>query len=148
MDRFPETVDAVIVCTPHHVRSEIVLPAVDARKHVLVEKPLATSVEEADLLIRAARRRGVKLGVVFQPRLEDDLRALVEALRSGRLGRLLYLSGYVKWYREPGILHPVAREVGHRGRWGSDDPGHPHAGSPALERGACPGRCRGRQSPA
>ncbi len=101
LDRFLEAVDAVIVCTPHYVRAEIVLPAVEAGKHVLVEKPLATSLEEADLLIRAARERGVKLGVVFQSRFEDDVQTLVSVLRSGRLGRLLYLSGYVKWYREP-----------------------------------------------
>ena len=102
LDRFLEAVDAVIVCTPHHVRSEIMLPAVEEGKHVLVEKPLATSMEEADLLIREARRKGVKLGVIFQSRFEDDIKALVNALESGRLGRLLYLSGYVKWYREPG----------------------------------------------
>jgi len=88
LDRFLEAVDAVIARTSHYVRSEIVLPAVEVGKNVLAEKPLATSVGEAYLLIPAAQEQGVRLGVVFQSRLGDDIKALVSVLASGSSGTL------------------------------------------------------------
>jgi predicted dehydrogenase len=58
-----DEVAAVSVCVPHHLHLEITLAAIEAGKHVLVEKPLALSVDECDEIIAAARDRGVTVGV-------------------------------------------------------------------------------------
>lgn len=55
--------DAVVIATPNSSHLEIALEAAEAGKHMLVEKPLARSVEEAGLIVSAARRQGVKLMV-------------------------------------------------------------------------------------
>ena len=93
--------DAVSICTPHHVRSELAIPIAHARKHILIEKPLAISLEEADKIIGVCRDSNVKLGVIFQSRFADDVQRLKWAIDEGRLGKLMLISGYVKWYRAP-----------------------------------------------
>ena len=54
-------IDAVVITTPHHVHVAEALAAIEAGKHVLVEKPLATTVADCDRIIDAAARRGVVL---------------------------------------------------------------------------------------
>jgi predicted dehydrogenase len=61
-------VDAVIICTPHHMHSDMIVRAARAGKHVLVEKPLATSVRDADTAIAAAADHRVKLMVAYNHR--------------------------------------------------------------------------------
>ena len=100
-DEFLHNIDALSVCTPHNVRSELILPAAAAGKHVLVEKPLAITLEEADRIISACEENHVKLGVVFQSRFADDVQSVKKALSGSLLGKLIFISGYVKWYRKP-----------------------------------------------
>ena len=100
-DDFLSNVDAVSICTPHNVRLDLILPAAAAGKHILVEKPLAISLEEADRIIEVCDKNHVKLGVIFQSRFMDDIQSIKRAISEGQLGRLFLISGYVKWYREP-----------------------------------------------
>ncbi len=99
--RFLEHIDVLDLCTPHHVRSELILPAATKGKHILVEKPLAISLEEADEIIKVCNEAKVKLGVIFQSRFEEDIQLLNNYLKEGKLGKPLAFSGYVKWYRDP-----------------------------------------------
>jgi predicted dehydrogenase len=69
-------IDAVVVCTPHHMHSRMVVQGAQAGKHVLVEKPLATSLPEADEAIAAANKFHVNLMVAYNQRF---LRAVMEA---------------------------------------------------------------------
>jgi len=81
-------VDAVAVCTPPATHAELALAALDAGKHLFLEKPLAPSLEEADRIVaRAARSsRQVLVGLNFRRhRLVERARELV---REGRLGRI------------------------------------------------------------
>jgi predicted dehydrogenase len=79
-------VDAVNICTPHPLHAEPAARAAAAGKHVLVEKPLASSLADCDRIIEAARRGGVKLGVVSQRRFYAPCQRIRRAIDDGKLG--------------------------------------------------------------
>jgi predicted dehydrogenase len=96
--RHPE-VDFVDVCTFPEFRLEPLRLAAAARKHVLVEKPMATDIETAHQMMDMARKAGILLGVVSQHRFDDASLFLARAIPAGRLGKLIECDCYVKWYR-------------------------------------------------
>ena len=91
-------VDAVVVSTPHHLHVEQTLLACRAGRHVICEKPLATSLEDADAMIAACRNAKVQLGVALCSRYRDNAiqaRALVQEGAIGQvIGIHLSLIGY------------------------------------------------------
>ncbi len=95
-----EDIDVVAVCTESGNHLEPAIAAARAGKHVLVEKPIEVSLERADELIAVCRSERVKLGVIFQNRYKPDYIRLKEAVRQGRLGKILLGNAYIKWYRE------------------------------------------------
>jgi predicted dehydrogenase len=84
-------IDAVVIATPPSTHAALALEALAAGKHVLVEKPLATSTADADAIIAAAERADRRLMVghtfVYNPAVE----LLRDLVRSGDLGRLYYI---------------------------------------------------------
>jgi predicted dehydrogenase len=84
------TVDAVIVATPVATHYRLAMAAIEAGKHVLVEKPLALGRAEAEALIAAARRRGVVLMVDHTFVYTGAVQKIKELVDGERLGRLLY----------------------------------------------------------
>jgi UDP-N-acetyl-2-amino-2-deoxyglucuronate dehydrogenase len=94
-------VDYVDVCTYPDFRLAAVEACAKARKHVHVQKPMATSLSDAARMIGAAHRAGVLLGVASQQRFTDGALFLKQAIESGRLGKLIQADAYVKWYRAP-----------------------------------------------
>src|SRR5215469_1597666 len=81
-------IDAVVVTTPHYLHTEEAMAAIESGKHVLVEKPLATSVEDCDRLMEAAARNRVVIAVGYQQRFRvNNLRAR-DFIRSGNAGAL------------------------------------------------------------
>ena len=82
---FVKEVDAVVVCTPHPFHAEPAVRAAEAGVHVLVEKPLASSLQDCDAMITAARSTGVSLGVVSQRRWYKPVIRVKEAIESGRI---------------------------------------------------------------
>jgi UDP-N-acetyl-2-amino-2-deoxyglucuronate dehydrogenase len=93
--------DAVVIGSPSGLHAEQGGRAAAAGLHVLVEKPIDVTLERADALIGAASRAGVRLGVLFQDRVQPSLAALRNVLSAGELGRVLLVSARVKWYRPP-----------------------------------------------
>lgn len=81
-------VDIVYIATPNALHKEAVLAAARAGKHVLCEKPLALTVEDAREMDEACRAAGVILRVAFQIRLERMLHRVREIIASGELGEL------------------------------------------------------------
>lgn len=81
-------VDAVAVCVPAASHVEVALAALEARRHVFIEKPLALSLTEADRLIERARGSEVKTMVGFNMRWHGMVRRAREAVRRGALGRI------------------------------------------------------------
>jgi predicted dehydrogenase len=84
-------VDAVVVCTPAGTHAHLAAKALEWGKHVLVEKPLATSAAAAAALIDLAGRRGRTLMVGHTFRYHAVVRALHELVRSGELGEVRYV---------------------------------------------------------
>jgi UDP-N-acetyl-2-amino-2-deoxyglucuronate dehydrogenase len=97
LDKAP--IDAVTVATPTGLHASVAIPAARAGKHVLCEKPLDTTAAKAQSIIDACRQSGVILSPVFQNRFGAGATAMKAAIDAGRFGRLLFVSGKVKWLR-------------------------------------------------
>lgn len=83
------SVDAVYVCTPHALHAEQTIQAARAGKHVLVEKPMALTVAEAEAMVEAAERAGVRLGVGFHVRHHPAQKEVGRLMAEGQLGDVL-----------------------------------------------------------
>ncbi|MBA2482170.1 MAG: Gfo/Idh/MocA family oxidoreductase [Planctomycetes bacterium] len=88
-DALDPSIDLVCVCTPHHLHAEQVVAALAAGKHVLCEKPLATTPDDVRRMVDAsalAEKRGVVASGVFQHRFSPLVRRLHELVRGGDFG--------------------------------------------------------------
>jgi len=92
-------IDYVDICTFPAFRLEPLLLSAKAQKHVLVQKPIAASLDVARQMIQAAESAGITLGVVSQHRFDESSRFLIKALQEQRLGRVLQCDCYLKWFR-------------------------------------------------
>jgi predicted dehydrogenase len=79
-------IDAVDLCLPHHLHASATLSAFEAGKHVLLEKPLANSLAEADAMIEASRKAGLVFAVAENFRYEPAVRRAAEILARGDIG--------------------------------------------------------------
>jgi predicted dehydrogenase len=91
--------DLVLILTPPDSHLELVRRFAAAGKHILLEKPLATSTDRAEALVNTAKAAGVRLGVVFQYRFRAASQALIQAIDAGRLGQLAAVSVVCPWWR-------------------------------------------------
>ena len=82
-------VDAVTICTPTITHTELALHAIEAGKHVLVEKPMTNTVAEAEALIRAARKNGVHLAVGFVERFNPAVHEAYRLISEGAIGDII-----------------------------------------------------------
>lgn len=82
-------VEAVILATPHSLHAEQIERAVAAGKHVFCEKPLAHTRKGAEAAVNACKAKGLVLGMGHERRWEPPVARMLEAARSGKLGRLL-----------------------------------------------------------
>ena len=83
-----DRVDAVVICTPHHLHAAQCVAAASAGKHVIVEKPIATSLEDAVTVVEAARRAGVHLSVNLSYRYFAHVQEARSLIHAGALGEL------------------------------------------------------------
>jgi scyllo-inositol 2-dehydrogenase (NADP+) len=96
-----DEVDLVVVSTPPNTHADWVLRALQAGKHVVVEKPFCLTVEEADRQIAAAAEADLLLAVYQNRRWDADYLAVKKAVRSGRLGEVFHLETFVGGYDHP-----------------------------------------------
>ncbi|MBC7321159.1 Gfo/Idh/MocA family oxidoreductase [bacterium] len=94
-----EDLDFVSISTPHSSHYEIAKTALNSGVNVLVEKPLALSLEEAKELCFLADNLGLKLGMVVQMRYNPLIELAQDAVKNGTLGRLFLGSVHMLWYR-------------------------------------------------
>jgi predicted dehydrogenase len=88
--KLPE-VELVVVATLHDSLAEITLAAIEAGKHILVEKPAARNTKELEPVIVAAKKKGIKVHVGFNHRYHRSLRKARELINSGELGELMFI---------------------------------------------------------
>ena len=90
---------AVAICTPSGLHSQQGVAAARAGKHVITEKPMAITLEQADALVQACDDAGVQLFVVKQNRLNPSVQLLKRAVDKGRFGRIYLANTTVRWNR-------------------------------------------------
>jgi UDP-N-acetyl-2-amino-2-deoxyglucuronate dehydrogenase len=111
--------DAVCVCTPSGMHAEGAIEALEAGKHVVIEKPVDVTLEAADRLIEVQRATGRRVAVVSQHRFDTATQAVHEALTRGEFGRLTSGSADVRWWRSQSYYD----SGGWRGTWELDGGG-------------------------
>jgi predicted dehydrogenase len=109
-------IDAVSVLTPSGMHAEHAVRIAHSKRHVVVEKPMALRLEDADRMIRAADDAGVRLFVVKQNRFNVPVVKAREALEAGRFGKLVLGTVRVRWCREQAYYDQDAW----RGTWLQD----------------------------
>lgn len=92
-------IDLVHVCTPPSSHAEIAIHCMDAGKNVLVEKPMAPSLQECDQMLEAEKRNGVVLGCIAQNRFRNSIYKLKTTLDSGLAGKLRCAHVNSLWWR-------------------------------------------------
>jgi predicted dehydrogenase len=80
-------IEAVIVGTPHPLHAAPTIAAARSGVHVLVEKPMAATLADCDAMLAAARKSGVKLGVISQRRFLEPVVRMKHAIAAGKIGK-------------------------------------------------------------
>ena len=88
-----EEVEAVVVCSENKNHARDVIPALQGRVHVLCEKPIATTVEDARAMIQASENSGSQLRTAFPVRYLPPVARAREIVRGGSMGRVLAVNG-------------------------------------------------------
>lgn len=114
-------VDAVSICTWNNTHAEIAILALEAGKHVLCEKPLAKSLEQAEMVAEAVKRTGKLLLVGFVRRYSDQVKLLKKYTDSDALGDIYYAKA------------SILRRLGNPGGWFSDS--SRSGGGPLIDLG-------------
>lgn len=96
--RDPE-IDVVSIATPHYLHAQQSIYAMEHKKHVIVEKPMAITLASAREMILKARKNGVRLGVVYQRRYSEAIQKLREMIYGGILGKVFLAEASLMWYR-------------------------------------------------
>lgn len=113
-----EHLDLVSIATPPGTHCELSVQALEAGVHVIVEKPMAPSLEECDRMLEAQRRSGKLLSVIAQNRFRDDMAQLKAVLDSGRIGRVAHARIASAWWRGRAYY-----DLWWRGTWASEGGG-------------------------
>ena len=97
------TVDIVSICTPSDLHAKMAIKAARAKKHVLIEKPIALSIYDANCVIHECKENNVKLGVVVQNRFNPELQAMKSAVDD--FGKIHTASAVCRWHRPDEYYH-------------------------------------------
>ena len=119
-----ETLDLVHVCTPPQTHVPLAIAAMRAGVPVLVEKPTALSLAEADELAAVSAETGVPVLTVYQHRFGPAAQRLLRLFAEGALGRAMVATCETQWYRGPEYF-----DLPWRGRW------HVEGGGPTMGHG-------------
>lgn len=94
-----DDIDVVTIATESGYHPEITKDALEAGKHVIVEKPMALSINDAEEMINTAEREGQKLSVCSQNRFNPTVRQLRKAVEENRFGKLVHAVSSIRWNR-------------------------------------------------
>jgi predicted dehydrogenase len=111
--------DVVHICLPHYLHAPVAIEALSHGYNVLTEKPMATTVKDAEAMLNAEKNANRTLGVIFQNRYNPGTRLAKAALDGGALGRVL--NGYLRvtWHRDKHYY----LDSGWRGQWATEGGG-------------------------
>src|SRR5215207_2711454 len=92
-------IDIVVACTPTGRHGEVAIEALQAGKHVIIEKPAETTVAKTDQIIEAQRKAGRLVAVISQHRFDPSTEIALAAIEKGELGRLTTGIASIDWWR-------------------------------------------------
>ena len=108
--------DIVTIATESGYHPQIAIDCLNAGAHVIVEKPMALSVKDADAMNKAAKDNNRKLSVSFQNRFNAPVQKLRDAVEGNRFGRILHGMVQIRWNRNEGYY----KQAPWRGTWNMD----------------------------
>lgn len=111
-----EDIDVVTIATESGYHPEIAIYCMERGKHVIVEKPMALSIEDADRMIEVSKKMGVKLCVCHQNRFNKPIQEMRKAVETGRFGKLINATARILWNRNEGYY----TQAPWRGTWKLD----------------------------
>ncbi|MFC2947710.1 Gfo/Idh/MocA family protein [Virgibacillus sediminis] len=94
-----ENVDVVCICTPSGLHAPIAVQVAEAKKHIVLEKPIAMTLEETDRIIEACEKNNVKLTVVHPNRFRPVVKELRKIMDQNLLGKISHANATVNWNR-------------------------------------------------
>lgn len=94
-----EKMQLVAICTESGKHASIALDCIASGCHVIIEKPIALSLSDADAVIEAGHREGVVVCACHQNRFNKSIIKIREAVKEGRFGRLLHGAAHIRWNR-------------------------------------------------
>lgn len=108
--------ELVSIATESGLHAEIALYCIDHGIHVIIEKPMAMSIKDADEIIRRSEEKGVKVSACHQNRFNVAIQKMRKALEEGRFGKLSHGSIHVRWNRNQDYY----TQAPWRGTWAQD----------------------------
>lgn len=118
-DILSENLDVAHLCLPHYLHPVMAIQAMKAGFHVLVEKPIAITLQDADEMLRVQKETGKKLGVIFQTRYTNSVERLKEMISRGDFGKILGARSYLTWNRP----HSYYEDSDWKGTWDKEGGG-------------------------
>ena len=97
-----DEIDLVVLVTPHNTHAPLTIKCVRAGKHVVVEKPMCITYQEATEMIEAAQSSGVMLSVFHNRRWDGDNLAIKECISKGVIGDIFHVEGFMGEWHRPG----------------------------------------------
>lgn len=111
-----EQPELVAICTESGEHAKIALDCIDAGANVIIEKPIALSLADADAIIQKAKAKGVKVCTSHQNRFNKSIQKIREAVEAGRFGKMFYGTAHIRWCRDKNYYDQATW----RGTWAQD----------------------------
>ena len=111
-----EKPELVAICTESGLHAKIAIDCINAGCNVIIEKPIALSIEDANAIIDAAQRNNVKVCVNHQNRFNKSISKIKDALDKDRFGKLFHGTAHIRWARD----WEYYSRAGWRGTWAQD----------------------------
>ncbi len=109
-------IELISIATESGIHAEIALHCIENKVNVIIEKPMAMSIEDADKIIAAAEKYNVKVSACHQNRFNVAIQKMRNAVEAGRFGKLSHGSIHVRWNRNKGYYD----QASWRGTWEQD----------------------------
>ncbi|MCL1797539.1 MAG: Gfo/Idh/MocA family oxidoreductase [Eggerthellaceae bacterium] len=110
------SIELIAIATESGIHARIALDCIKAHKHLIIEKPIAMSINDANEIVEEAKRAGVLVAACHQNRFNDAIQKLRHAVESGRFGKISHGSIHVRWNRRQDYY----TQAPWRGTWEQD----------------------------
>ena len=111
-----EKPELVAICTESGKHGKIALDCIEANANLIIEKPIALSLEEADLIIEKANKKNIKVSACHQNRFNKSVQKIREAVEANRFGKLMHATAHIRWNRGEDYY----KQAPWRGTWEQD----------------------------